>query len=79
MKASEASNVSEYAMTNDKEFFAEIWADYHTNDGALLTPKLRAFVEEVIEANAQFPEFPGGMDTNYALLGARNRVRKGGL
>ena len=72
----EATKVSEYAMTNDREFFAEIWADYLTNDGARLTPRLRSFVEEVIEANAQFPEVPGGRQTHFARLGTLNRARK---
>ena len=72
----EATKVSEYAMTNDREFFAEVWADYLTNDGARLTPKLKSFVEEVIEANARFPEVIGGTNTQTAHLGALNRVRK---
>ena len=69
----EAGKISEYATTNDHEYFAEAWADYHFNDGIHLTDKVRAFIEEVIEANAQFPEVPAW---DRAALGVLNRVRK---
>ena len=69
----EAGKISEYATTNDHEYFAEAWADYHVNDGIHLTDKVRAFIEEVIEANAQFPEVPAW---DRAGLGTLNRVRK---
>jgi len=68
----EASKISEYATTNDHEFFAEAWADYHVNDGIHLTDKVRAFIEEVIEANAQFVDVAGW---DNAGLGALNRTR----
>ena len=73
------SNISEYATTNDHEFFAEAWADYHINDGIHLTKKVREFIEEVIEANAQFVDVAA---QDRALLGQLNRHRKrvgGGL
>jgi SPP1 gp7 family putative phage head morphogenesis protein len=69
----EAGKISEYATTNDHEFFAEAWADYHVNDGVHLTDKVRAFIEEVIEANAQFVDVPAW---DKARLGMLNRIRK---
>jgi len=69
----EAGRVSEYATTNDHEYFAEAWADYHANDGIHLTDKVRGFIEEVIEANAQFPEVAA---SDRAGLGLQNRMRK---
>ena len=75
----EAGKISEYATTNDHEFFAEAWADYHVNNGVHLTDKVRAFIEEVIEANAQFVDVAA---QDRALLGQLNRHRKrvgGGL
>jgi hypothetical protein len=68
----EAGKISEYATTNDHEYFAEAWADYHFNDGIHLTDKVRAFIEEVIEANAQFVDVVGW---DNAGLGALNRTR----
>ena len=69
----EASKISEYGTTNDHEYFAEAWADYHANDGIHLTDKVRGFIEEVIEANAQFPDVAL---SDRAYLGVLNRVRK---
>ena len=72
----DAGKISEYAMTNDHEFFAEAWADYHISNGARLTDKVRALIEEVIEANAQFTEVASGVTAHTANLGSLNRVRK---
>jgi len=75
----EAGKISEYATANDHEYFAEAWADYHINDGIHLTKKVREFIEEVIEANAQFVDVAA---QDRALLGQLNRHRKrvgGGL
>jgi hypothetical protein len=72
----DASKVSEYAMTNDHEYFAEAWADYHAYNGARLNPKVKALVEEVIEANANFIEVASGADAHNIKLGALNRIRK---
>tara|TARA_R100000808_G_scaffold19846_1_gene43013 strand:+ start:1527 stop:3896 length:2370 start_codon:yes stop_codon:yes gene_type:complete len=72
----DARKISEYATTNDHEYFAEAWADYHANNGARLTPKVKAFIEEVIEANANFTEVASGPEAHKIHLGALNRVRR---
>ena len=72
----DASKISEYATTNDHEYFAEAWADYHANNGARLTSKVKTFIEEVIEANASFTEVASGTEAHKINLGALNRVRK---
>jgi len=74
----DAGKISEYAMTNDHEFFAEAWADYHISNGARLTKKVRTLIEDVIEANAHFPDIESGTQAHTINLGVRNRVRKGG-
>ena len=73
----DAGKISEYATTNHCEYFAEAWADYHINNGAGITKKMREFIEEVIEANAHFPD-QVLTDPFSANLGILNRVRKRG-
>jgi len=73
----DAGKISEYATTNHAEYFAEAWADYHINNGAGITKKMREFIEEVIEANAHFPD-QVLTDPFTANLGILNRVRKQG-
>jgi hypothetical protein len=51
----EAYKISEYAGTNDLEFFAEAFADYHQG-GTRLSKKVKDFVKEVIETNTQFSD-----------------------
>ena len=73
----DAGKISEYATTNQNEYFAEAWADYHVNNGASLTKQMREFIEEVIEANAHFPDQV--LTSPFtANLGTLNRVRKQG-
>ena len=65
----EAYNISEYAGTNDLEFFAEAFADYHQG-GKRLSKRVRDFIEEVIQANAQFGDV-GLLSAQTVPLGER--------
>ena len=69
----ESGRISEYATTNDHEYFAEAWADYHANNGIHLTDKVRGFIEEVIEANARFADVQA---SDRAGLGKLNKIYK---
>jgi len=49
----EAYKLSKYAGTNDHEFFAEAFAEYHFKNKNI-SPRIRKFVEEVTQANTEF-------------------------
>ena len=49
----EAYKISKYAGTNDHEFFAEAFAEYHFKNKTI-SPRVRRFVEEVKQANTEF-------------------------
>ena len=49
----EAYKLSKYAGTNDHEFFAEAFAEYHFKNKNI-SPRIRKFVEEVKQANTEF-------------------------
>ena len=65
----EAYKISEYAGTNDVEFFAEAFADYYQG-GTRISKKVKGFIEEVIETNKTF---------NYVDLESVQRVPLGEL
>ena len=67
----DAYSISEYAATNDREFFAEAFADYYQG-GARITKKMSDFIEEVIKVNRENPTF-NIKETNAIGLNARSK------
>ena len=67
----DAYAVSEYAATNDREFFAESFANYYQG-GDRITKKMSDFIEEVIKANTENPLFTID-ETNAIGLNARRK------
>ena len=71
-KTDQAREISEYAMTNDREFFAEAYLEYTFNPD-LLDKELVDFIKEVEDINQVFNKTGGADPQLYRLVGTPNK------
>jgi len=55
----EARLLSEYAMKNDREFFAEAFTEHIWLGGERNSPAVTQFIQDVIKANTDFADKEG--------------------